>query len=445
MEGNTAYEYDELGQLAKEIRNAIVNESSQITGSAVDFEYDRYGNIVTKDNKFYVYGKYYKNNVIGGEIEETLDWKDLLTYYNGQRINYDDQGNPTNYMGTELVWEKGRQLKQFGSNSYTYNNDGVRTSKTIDGVKHAFVLDGSNIVKETWGGNTLIPLYDLDGTVCGIKYNGTAYYFYKNLQGDVIAITNDAGATIARYTYDAWGKVLSVKDAIGNGIVSASHIANINPFRYRGYYYDVEVGLYYLQSRYYDPNNGRFINADNAKYILKNDSVLSNNSFCYCCNDSVNAIDFYGTIAVALLIAQIILITATILTGIIVGRRAVKELQKTESYKRSIGGGQFLQTMVHFFMGFMMGAGMFIASLITGALATKAINCISSIAEDALSSKAKSLTVKQFVEIACDAYSDEMGWSFLNKSFEKGLVAALLDELGGKLKDKFIELIKESD
>ena len=134
------------------------------------------------------------------------------------------------------MWEKGRQLKTFGTNSYKYNNKGIRISKTVNGVEHKYVLDGTNIVKETWGSNTLIPLYDLDGTVCGIKYNSTAYYFYKNLQGDVIAITNDTGAVVARYTYDAWGKMLSVTDANGTEISTVGmHIANINPFRYRSY------------------------------------------------------------------------------------------------------------------------------------------------------------------------------------------------------------------
>ena len=108
----------------------------------------------------------------------------------------------------------------------------------------------------------------MDGTVCGIKHNGTAYYFYKNLQGDVIAITDDTGETVARYTYDAWGKVLTVTDANGTAITDINHIANINPFRYRSYYYDTETELYYLQSRYYNPEVGRFINGDNEQSLL---------------------------------------------------------------------------------------------------------------------------------------------------------------------------------
>ena len=159
-------------------------------------------------------------------------------------------------------------------NAYAYNKDGIRTKKQTTTEIHEYILDGTNIVKEIVTDICNCPkytneyLYDLDGTVCGLKHEGTAYYFYKNLQGDVIAITDDTGAVVARYTYDAWGKVLTVTDANGTAITDINHIANINPFRYRSYYYDTETELYYLQSRYYDPEVGRFINEDNEQSLL---------------------------------------------------------------------------------------------------------------------------------------------------------------------------------
>ena len=266
VETKTEYIYDALGQLLTETVNDV--EVNKMT-------YDFYGNIKTKNGIEYSYSE---NDV----------WKDKLISYNDKSITYDAQGNPTNYMGTTLVWEKGRQLKSFGTNTYKYNNDGIRISKTVNGVEHKYVLDGTNIVKETWGSNTLIPLYDLDGTVCGIKYNSTAYYFYKNLQGDVIAITNDAGTVVAKYVYDAWGKCTVTADTSGAGI------ANINPFRYRSYYYDVETALYYLHSRYYDPAVGRFINADDVNDALKDCGVIGSNIFVYCKNDPVNETDRSG-------------------------------------------------------------------------------------------------------------------------------------------------------
>ena len=102
-------------------------------------------------------------------------------------------------------------------------------------------------------------MYDNEDSVCGIIYNGVPYYFRKNLQGDIIAIVDKDAKEVARYSYDAWGACT---------VVSASNVIGYaNPFRYRGYYYDIENKLYYLNSRYYDPAVGRFINADDTTYI----------------------------------------------------------------------------------------------------------------------------------------------------------------------------------
>jgi len=117
------------------------------------------------------------------------------------------------------------------------------------------------------------------------------YNFLFNAQGDVIGLVDNMGNFQASYTYDAWGKVLSVKDKNGNEITDPNHIANINPIRYRGYYYDTETGFYYLQSRYYDPTVGRFINADGQ---LNTDSLLGYNMFAYCENNPINMVDYTG-------------------------------------------------------------------------------------------------------------------------------------------------------
>ena len=264
MDGVTQYTYDALGQLLTETVNGTLVAS---------MTYDNYGNILTKGSNTYTYG----DSV----------WKDRLTAFNGQAISYDAQGNPTSYRGKTLTWEKGRQLKSYGSYSYTYNANGFRTSKTVSGVKHTYTLDGTKILKETWGSTSLTPLYDNEDEVCGILYNSTPYYFLKNLQGDVIAITNKSGEVVARYTYDAWGKVLSVKSASGTVITSSTNVANVNPFRYRGYYYDTETSLYYLQSRYYDPDVARFINADDAEYLGTDEIAVMCNLFTYCNNDCI--------------------------------------------------------------------------------------------------------------------------------------------------------------
>lgn len=259
VDGVTEYTYDAQGQLLSETNDGVAVNT---------MTYDSYGNILTKNGKAYTYGD--------------STWKDLLMSYDGQSIAYDAQGNPTSYLGHTLTWEKGRQLKSFDGNTYTYNANGIRTSKTVNGVKHTYTLEGIKILQETWGSNTLVPLYDNEDSVCGIIYNGTPYYFFKNQQGDIIAITDQNGDVIAKYSYDAWGLCTITQDS------SVVGIASINPYRYRGYYYDHEIGMYYLQSRYYNPVVGRFVNIDEPIFIA------SKNLFCYCINDPISQIDFWG-------------------------------------------------------------------------------------------------------------------------------------------------------
>ena len=153
----------------------------------------------------------------------------------------------------------------------------------MDGVLHTYQLDGTQILKETWGDCTPIPLYDNEDSVCGILYNNVPHYFIKNLQGDVIDIVDKDAKTVARYSYDAWGVPTIKSDTSG------CSLATVNPFRYRGYYYDAEIGMYYLQSRYYNADVGRFVNADEAETI-----VITNNLFACCNNDLLNQDDDFG-------------------------------------------------------------------------------------------------------------------------------------------------------
>ena len=243
-----------------------------------------------------------------------LTQKDLLTKYGNQTITYDAQGNPTSYLGHTLTWEKGRQLKSFDGNTYTYNANGIRTSKTVNGVKHTYTLDGTKILREAWGNNTLIPLYDNEESVCGIVYNDTPYYFIKNLQGDVIAVVNKDAQVVVKYSYDAWGVCTVTQDTSG------CSIATVNPYRYRGYYYDEEIELYYLQTRYYDACAGRFINGDESIYIGISASILGYNIFTYCYNDALNLSDPTGHYVGALVLSKPILASlSSALPGIMTG------------------------------------------------------------------------------------------------------------------------------
>ena len=136
------------------------------------------------------------------------------------------------------------------------------------------------------GNNTVWYYYDCNGTREALEYGGQVYYYLYNAQGDVMALYDNDLNIVTEYTYDSWGKLLSVTGSL------ASTVGQANPFRYRGYYYDAETELYYLNSRYYDPEVGRFINADG--YVSTGQGVLGNNMFAYCGNNPVNLFDEYG-------------------------------------------------------------------------------------------------------------------------------------------------------
>ena len=165
------------------------------------------------------------------------------------------------------------------------------TQKTVDGVKTNYYYDSNkNLIALVKGNDTLLFYYDSDGSATSFSYNGTMYFYVKNLQGDVIRIIDLAGTEVASYVYDAWG---NIKDTKGEPT-----IREINPIRYRGYVYDTETSLYYLQSRYYDPFTGRFLNADDTAFIGVSGTVLSGNLFAYCENNPVNHIDNYGYVKI---------------------------------------------------------------------------------------------------------------------------------------------------
>ncbi len=269
---NRTYTYDVQGQMLTE----------KIGSKTYTYTYDTYGNI----------RKAVQNGTTHTYTYGDSEWRDLLTAYDGQTITYDKIGNPLSYYnGTRWAfdWENGRQMTGAESDeheiSYTYDMDGIRDSKTVDGVSYHYVTQNGKVVRQTWGNNTLDIIYDTNGNPYSFRYNNAYYVYVLNLQGDVIRIVNTNGATVAEYQYDAWGNVLEATGAL----------ASINPIRYRGYYYDTETGFYYLQSRYYDPSIGRFINAD--CYASTGQGFLGYNMFAYCGNNPVTQHDPSGNLA----------------------------------------------------------------------------------------------------------------------------------------------------
>ena len=279
------YTYDELNQL--------VWYADTRTGRYIRIVYDNYGNIQKMES--YSLG----TNWAPVKLLETrtysygdTNWKDKLTEFDGDSITYDKNGNPLTYRDDMIFeWENGRILKNINTSDKAiqmrYDSNGMRTQKSVDGVKTNYYYDSSNnLFALTQGSDTLFFYYDNSGEVMSVSCNGTMYYYIKDLQGDITEIVDKDGKAVAEYAYDAWGNMLTEN----NGTLA---VGKLNPFRYRSYVYDEETGLYYLQSRCYDPLTGRFLNAD-VYCDTESGTPLSTNMFVYCENNAINKSDDEG-------------------------------------------------------------------------------------------------------------------------------------------------------
>ena len=254
-------------------------------------------------------------------------WKDLMTSYNGQSITYDEIGNPLTYRdGMTMTWT-GRQLTTLTQNgkqnTYKYDVDGLRLEKTAGGVTTQYqYVNGQLLGEKRSNGVILRYTYDALGALSGIQHKNTAgvttnYIVRCTLSGDVDQIYDTKGNLLARYIYDTWGSTLSVTDASGKAITDANHIANINPIRYRGYYFDAETGLYYLQSRYYDTTTRRFLNAD--EILGANSDINALNLYAYCGNNPVVREDANGNFWLTSIVASVAVGVVTQYIGDVVG------------------------------------------------------------------------------------------------------------------------------
>ena len=237
-------------------------------------------------------------------------WKDLLLFVDGESIKYDDLGNPIIYRGSQLKWNYLRNLEKFGDiATYKYNASGIRTSKIVDSDETKFYLNGNKVVAQDDETNRIIFYYGIDG-LTGFSLNGVEYVYKKNIQNDIIGIYDTNGNQLVKYVYDAWGnhktfvlyngKFVDISlnnDYTDDDYQGKVQLATLNPFRYRSYYFDEETGLYYLNTRYYDPEIGRFINTDNISILSDVKDIINGlNLFAYCLNNPVNATDEAGNI-----------------------------------------------------------------------------------------------------------------------------------------------------
>ena len=223
-----------------------------------------------------------------------------------------------------------RWLSQVEGNGYTlsftYNDEGIRTSKTVNGEAHRYILNGDQIVSEQWGQHLVLYIYDADGTPIGMQYHHNShfhrqydvYWFEKNLQGDVVAVYDEDGDKLISYIYDAWGNFTTT---YYNDCTTAS-TANYNPFRYRSYYYDAELEMYYLKSRYYDPEICRFINADDISCLSANGDFASYNLYAYCGNNPVSRKDDGGEfwhVLIGAVVGAAVSFTCSVVSDVLAG------------------------------------------------------------------------------------------------------------------------------
>ncbi len=219
----------------------------------------------------------------------------MLTDFNGEAITYDANGCPLTYRDNNCEYTRGTLLSKYGSNTFEYDADGIRIKK--NGITFTYV-DGK-LIRQTGGSGTIDFIYG-SGGVIGFKFNNTTYIYRRNLMGDVTHIYTTDGTLVAHYVYDAWGNHKITTDVNG--------IGTLNPIRYRGYYYDTETGLYYLETRYYDPETGRFISQDSIDFLVPN-HLTGLNLYAYCNNNPVMYSDPSGCFA----------ITTAILIGAAIG------------------------------------------------------------------------------------------------------------------------------
>ncbi len=270
--GTVSYEYDELNQL----KNETLSD-----GTIIIYEYDSVGNRT-------------KKSIGANTTTYQYDNANQLVSKNGQSVYHDDNGNMTDDGTLRYEYDNFNQLtrvlNQAGQEliSYTYDNEGKRTSlKTPEREVH-FHYIGDKVYYETDKNDNIIAEYtwDEEGNPVTMTRNGQTYYYFTNGHGDVVALIDQAGNVVARYDYDAWGNIIYQEGAL----------AAINPYRYAGYQYDEETKMYYLMSRYYNPDLGRFITRD--RFYGVDNKPITLNLYAYGNNNPVKYFDPHGDIAV---------------------------------------------------------------------------------------------------------------------------------------------------
>ena len=300
------YQYDELNQL--------IRENNGVLGTTVLYTYDAGGNMTSRKTYDYTEGTLQTIKKNETFTYRSDGWKDQILSWNGYRYTYDAGGNPTLLRGVPLTWGEGCRLKKvslsWGTVDFAYDSDGKRVKKISGNTETKYYYNGSilsGLVRTTAGSTgttktTVQFVYDAEGKPFMLRFNGKTDYFYLyNGLGDVVGLVDSSNQVVVRYQYNSWGKVTSTQDTSGVSL------ATLNPFRYRKYVYDPETGLYCLGSRYYDPEVGRFVNADDTDVIFAKPQELgSKNLYAYCDNNPVAREDYAGEFPIPCIVGAVV-------------------------------------------------------------------------------------------------------------------------------------------
>lgn len=312
------FQYDE--------RNQLIRENSQSQDKTIVYAYDQGGNLKSVKEYAYTEGTLPETPVHEETGTYSSTWKDQLLNWDGTAMTYDAVGNMLTRGDTVYTWTMGRKLACVDNGrkaQYFYDHTGARVKKVVDGVTTNYHMAGDLLASEICNGKTTWYIYDSGANLVATVIDGKYYYYVRNIQNDIVALVDKSGKTVVNYVYDSWGKLLSItgslKDTVGIQ----------NPFRYRGYYYDNETGMYYLKNRYYDPGLRRFICSDEMGSLDIQENIDDCNLYSYCDNNPIARKDTEGDVWVHLLIGAAIgagVSVAVEVTSQIIETRSIKEL-----------------------------------------------------------------------------------------------------------------------
>ena len=280
------YQYDAKGQL--------IREDDPVQGKTFLYSYDT-GGAMTEIRAYAMTdakdltGLHYEKKTFG----RGGAWTDQMLTVDGQVYTYDAVGNLLADGKRTYTWQMGSQLAKVTGDgleaAYTYDASGIRTSKTVNGMKTEYLTAGSRILAEKKNGTWQHYLYDGGGQLTAMTYKGKDYYFIRDNLRVITGLVDSEGKAVVNYRYNSWGKLLSITGSM------AESLGKDNPYRYKGYYYDEETGMYYLKNRYYDPEICRFISADDVTVMIDSPMSLGDkNLYAYSDNDPINKKDEDG-------------------------------------------------------------------------------------------------------------------------------------------------------